>query len=514
MNQRIKIPTLWIVISFLSITSLSCNHGQRKKEAEKTPERLRVSRVNPHLLETTKGKPLFLNNYTVWMIIQNGTREDMVELMSILKAQKFNMISAVMLFGIPVEPYVSDISAYNARAFEYDSLGRPDPLRPITTPGNDPDIPGQYDFWDHVDYLIDLAASNGMYISLHPTWGNWVSGGWSGPAPGDKIIFNKANAYQYGLWLGERYGGKKNLLWMLGGDRCATYNLEDVIFDFREVWRSMAEGLADGANGGENQDGDADYNHLLISYHSTKWKPNSSEWFHNDPWLAFNSIQDTPYDQVESIPYDYNLAPTKPTWLFEGVYEEERISAWGSRYQAYQTVFAGGFGHTYGSSIYNFPPDGWRELAMLPGARQMAHLYTVTRKIWTDAQFLDRVPDQNLIIGDQGNTYRSGEWDLKGNKLDNPGYSDRITAIRGGNGGWAMVYSAKGKEIILDLSLLQKQKMNVYWFNPRNGKWWVNSEEFNEMTPFLTEFVTGTQTYKFNPPGNPGNNNDWVLILK
>ncbi|MBE9509565.1 MAG: DUF4038 domain-containing protein, partial [Bacteroidetes bacterium] len=284
------------------------------------------------------------------------------------------------------------------------------------------------------------------------------------------------------------------------------------LHDYREVWRAMAEGLADGANGVDNQDGKADYSNVLISFHPRKWAPNSSEWFHNDPWLVFNSIQDTPYDQVVSVPHDYSLVPAKPTWLFEGRYEG-RISEWGVRNQAYQTVFAGGFGNTYGSDIWKFPPN-WRDLAMLPAAGQMAHLYTVAREIWTDTQFLDRMPDQDLIIGDRGSTYGDGEWDQAGRKKDDPGSSDRITAIRGDNGTWAMAYSANGREITLDLSLLYNSKMNVYWFSPRNGKWWVNGEELNKLTPFQTGLVTGNGSYIFDPPGTPGINNDWVLILK
>ena len=514
---RITIPELliFIGISLFSFTNLSCinkkgnNLGQ---DTLKTPERLRVSYVNPHLLETVNGVPVFLNNYTAWKLIKNGTREEMAELITICKNQKFNMISSVLLNDNNDVSYSSDTSVYGDLPFVCDSFGNPDPVRPDTTPGNDPNVPGQYDYWDHVDYVIDLSAKNGMYISLHPTWGHWISGGYNGPAPGDQIIFNKLNAYKYGVWLGQRYGGKDNLLWMIGGDRSAIYDLKDGLHDYREVWRAMAEGLADGANGVDNQDGEADYSNVLISFHPRKWAPNSSEWFHNDPWLVFNSIQDTPYDQVVSVPHDYSLVPAKPTWLFEGRYEG-RISEWGVRNQAYQTVFAGGFGNTYGSDIWKFPPN-WRDLAMLPAAGQMAHLYTVAREIWTDTQFLDRMPDQDLIIGDRGSTYGDGEWDQAGRKKDDPGSSDRITAIRGNNGTWAMAYSANGREITLDLSLLNNSKMNVYWFSPRNGKWWVNGEELNKLTPFQTGLVTGNGSYIFDPPGTTGINNDWVLILK
>ena len=307
-------------------------------------------------------------------------------------------------------------------------------------------------------------------------------------------------------------GGKNNLLWMTGGDRSAIYDLKNGQHDYREVWRAMAEGLADGANGVDNLDGQADYSNILISFHPRKWAPNSSEWFHNDPWLAFNSTQDTPYDQVVLIPHDYNLMPAKPTWLFEGRYEGV-MSAWGVRYQAYQTVFAGGFGNTYGSDIWQFPPN-WRELTMLPAAGQMAHLYTVVRGIWTDAQFLDRIPDQDLIVGDQGNTRGDGEWDYSGRKKNDPSSSERITAIRGSNGEWAMVYSANGRDISLDLTRLYSGKMDAYWFNPRNGMWRVIDEEFNKPTPFLTGLITGSGNHTFEAPGVPGRDNDWVLILK
>ncbi|MEA1878445.1 MAG: DUF4038 domain-containing protein [Bacteroidota bacterium] len=470
-------------------------------------ERLRVSHTNPHLLETVNGVPVFLNNYTAWSLIRNGSREEIAELITICKSQKFNVISAV----IPFLAKNNGTFAYSSLSFYNDSAGIPDPSRPFTTPGNNPEVPGEYDFWDHVDYVIDHTAENGMYISLHPTWGNRVSGGYNGSISGEEIIFDIENAYKYGQWLGRRYGGKDNLLWMLGGDRSAIYDHKNGLFDYCEVWRAMAEGLTDGANGVDNQDGQADYGNILISFHPRKWAPNSSEWFHNDPWLTFNSIQDTPYDQVVSIPHDYKLEPVKPTWLFEGRYEG-RMSDWGMRYQAYQTVFAGGFGSTYGSEIYSFPSN-WRELAILPGAKQMAHLYTVAREIWTDKQFLDRMPDQNLIVGDQGNTYGDGERDDSGKLLDKPGSSDRISALRGGDGSWAIVYSANGRDLTLNLSLLCEGKFDVYWFNPRNGKWWVDSEESDKITPLQNILVTGDGSYTFDPPGIPGIDNDWLLIL-
>ncbi|OFY65069.1 MAG: hypothetical protein A2Y71_15450 [Bacteroidetes bacterium RBG_13_42_15] len=49
-----------------------------------------------------------------------------------------------------------------------------DVSRPLTTNGNSFDDPIQYDFWDHVDYLIDLARENGLYMTLIPVRGSNV----------------------------------------------------------------------------------------------------------------------------------------------------------------------------------------------------------------------------------------------------------------------------------------------------------------------------------------------------
>ena len=504
--KSLKLPLIFFIILFFTFFNLSC---KGKDITQRHTERLRISPLNPHLLETVSGVPMFLNNYTVWSLISNSTREDIAELLIICKTRKFNMISAV------IPPFFEgkhDSTVYDVPPFVTDSAGVPDPAKPVITSGNDPDIPGQYDCWDHIDYIIDLAAENGIYIMLLPTWGSWVSGGYDGDLSREKIIFNKKNAYQYGLWLGQRYGKKENLLWMLGGDRSAIYERKEGLYDYREIWRAMAEGLADGTNGIDQQDGQANYSNLLISFHPRKWAPNSSAWFHNDQWLAFNSIQDTPYDQVTSLPHDYNLKPFKPIWLFEGRYEG-RSSAWGIRYQAYQTVFAGGFGNTYGSGNYCFPSN-WKKLIKLPGAEQMAYLYNINREIWTDAQFLERTPDQKLILGDKGNTYGNGQYDLSGKILKNPGYSDRITAMRGAKGKWALVYTANGREITLNLSRLYKGKLNAYWFNPRNGKWRVKDKEYIKPQPFLNGLITGSGNHIFTPPGSPGPENDWVLVLK
>jgi hypothetical protein len=88
-----------------------------------------------------------------------------------------------------------------------------DPATPHTTPGNKADNPEDYDYWDHVDFIVDEAAKRGLYIAMLPSWGDKWNKKWGqGPE-----IFTPANAETYGEWLGRRYRDKA-IIWVLGGD--------------------------------------------------------------------------------------------------------------------------------------------------------------------------------------------------------------------------------------------------------------------------------------------------------
>ena len=77
-----------------------------------------------------------------------------------------------------------------------------DPSKPNITPGNDPANKEQYDFWDHIDYIIDRAAAKGIFIGMVPVWGSNVK---------NKIV-NISNAAIYASWLANRYKDKPNIV--------------------------------------------------------------------------------------------------------------------------------------------------------------------------------------------------------------------------------------------------------------------------------------------------------------
>ena len=79
--------------------------------------------------------------------------------------------------------------------------------------------------------------------------------------------------------------------------------------------------------------------------------------------------------------------------------------------------------------------------------------------------------------------------------------TERIAATGGADGTWALAYTPRGESFSVDLGQLQGQRFSAQWFDPRTGK----QHTLGELNK------SGRQT--FNPPGEPGPGNDWILIL-
>ena len=472
---------------------------------------------NGRFLVHANGEGFFPIADTAWAIAWRLTREEVDRYMAHRKAQRFNTIALVSFPSYDGMKLFEN--AYGDLPFQVSNDAWV-PLHPLVTEGASPENSDEYDYWDHLEYIIDTAQAHGMYVTLLPSWGGYVAGSYVKGAPSAEIIFNVESGYNYGQWLGERFSKKKNIIWMMGGDRSAVYGERD----YRAVFRAVAEGVADGVNGVHQPDSKADYSTTLMSFHPRKWAPNSSEWFHSDPWLDFNSMQDQPVDQIAATDFDYALATPKPTWLFEGGYEfrargDNVYKDWQIRYQSYHTVFAGGFGVTYGSmNIYHCGggvmaldepvttgnPTDFEVSLDEPGALDMQHLYNLMKSVSND-QYLDRVPDQALIDGDAG-IVDQGEGV----------HSNRLQATRGAKGDYAMIYSANGRDIPVKMDRLAPSAMNAYWFSPRNGLWHNGESESADQKPFMEKVTSGPDApvQAFEAPGEVADGNDWVLVLK
>jgi hypothetical protein len=315
-----------------------------------------------------------------------------------------------------------------------------DPARPNVTPGKNPKRPGEYDYWDHVDYVIDRAKAHGLTLGLLPLFVGHRGDGYR--------YLNPNNAAVYGRFLGERYGRKPHILWILGGDN--TPDTEEK----RKVWHEMARGIAVGVTGSE------EYYRTLMTYHINSAN-SSSHWFHKAPWLDFNMVQVWGNEQgiYPKLVEDYNRTPAKPTGLGEGSYENgpqyptRPIDALKIRKQAYWSYLAGGY-HTYGNTdTWNFSsykPEGtqdWKAALHSPGA---AHL-SVLAKFFKSLPWWQLVPDQTLFAEGAGT----------GETLN--------AAMRSTEGDRLLVYLSHPTPISLHLDRITAGAALATWIDPQTG---------------------------------------------
>jgi hypothetical protein len=426
--------------------------------------RIRVS-DNHRFLVTEDGKPFFWLGDTAWELFHRLSLVE-AELYLRNRAEKhFTVIQAVALA-------------------EFDGLRMANTNGDIPFEGNDPDHPNEA-YFVHLDKVIGIAASLGLYIGLLPTWGDKVNRQW-GAGP---VIFTPENARRYGGWLGKRYAAHTNILWILGGDRPAVTETED----YREIWREMAAGIDEGSG-----------RKVFKTYHPMGGA-SSSAWLHEEPWLDMNMMQ-SGHGQGHDVPvwemvaHDYALQPAKPMLDGEPNYEDHPVNPWPKwdpangyfrdndvRKQIYRSVFAGACGVTYGHhsmwQFYqssrepiNYPDRDWLEALNRPGASQVQYL----KALMESRPYLARIPDQSLLVSDPGN---GGE---------------HVQATRDQEGSYAFIYCPTSRPVRVELVKLVGKSVQASWYDPRSGQ------------IQLVGTFPGQSTQSFSPPLEGP---DWVLIL-
>jgi len=151
------------------------------------------------------------------------TREDVDLYLRTRALQGFTVIQAGVVMG---EERVG--GTLHANICGDTAFTNGDPAQPLRTPSRDPEEAQQYDYWDHVDYIVKRAEAHGLTLGLLPLFVGWRGDGHKYLKP--------ENAYDYGLFLGRRYQDKSHLVWILGGD--STPDTETK----QKFWHEMAPG--------------------------------------------------------------------------------------------------------------------------------------------------------------------------------------------------------------------------------------------------------------------------------
>ena len=339
-------------------------------------------------------------------------------------------------------------------------------------------------YFNYAKEAIDAVAERGLYVALN--YGEAVRG----DTP--YSVASAEEAYAYARQVGETFRAQtleNKIIWVNGQDR--NPDREPLTLEIRVA---AAEGLADGVNGEDSFDGEADYSTTFMSYHpdgnfqGQAWS--SSNWFQDSAWLDFNIIN-TYRGYSGILPLlegDVQATPTKPTLCYEPSYEEstfddELRTDWHTRFQGYWCALSGSLGYAYGhdSGFRLTRAENYPELLQSPGRADMSFL----KQVMTSEPLAGRVPDQSLIASDTGTADTA---------------KDYVAAARGGDGSYAFVYTTNGRSFDLALDKLA-DGLTARWFDPREG------------TYQAAESVAG-DVQTFDPPGEPGEGNDWLLVLE
>jgi len=426
---------------------------------------------NGRYLQHENGEPFFWLGDTAWLLFQRLDRDQVKQYFENRKEKGFNVVQCIFIQNH------THTNAYGDPAYLNSDL-----TQPAQTPGNDPQDAQQYDYWDHVDYVVEVAAKNGIYVALLTSWRDLVR---------REKDLTAEKIEPFAAHLANHFKDKPNIIWINGGSAKGGSNTE--------IWETLGAALKK-----------TDPNHL-ITFHPFG-RMQTSTWFQNTSWLDLNMFASghRNYDQDDTtkkygednwryVLEDLSKTPLKPTIDGEPSYEnlpegihDATLPYWQAsdvRRYAYWSVFAGACGHVYGENtvrqVYlqgvNKAESGAKldffEALDVPGAFQMQYV----KNLILSRPFFVRLNDQSAVAGDEGQRY------------------DRILVMRGND--YLMAYTYTGRDFTVQMGKISGDKVTAWWYDTRTG-------QAHNMGIFANK---GPQ--KFDPPGVKHNGNDWVLVL-
>ncbi len=394
-------------------------------------ENLKVSE-NQRFLMTADGKPFFWLGETAWLMPERLNREEVSYYLATCQQAGYNVVQVQVINAVP---------AFNAYGI------------PSHTQKGQLLTSGAYSYWDHMDYIIDTAERNNIYIGMVCIWGGLVKAG----------KMNVEQAKTYGRFLAQRYKNRPNIIWIIGGD---------IQGDIKpEVWESLAKTIKS-----------IDKRHLMTFHPRGRYT--SARWWSKASWMDFHTFQsghrrygqrmkdkaypipdNTEEDNWMYVDSTWHYSPIKPVLDDEPVYEgipkglhdatEGLWQACDVRRYAYWSVFAGSCGHTYGNNaIMQFYREGyppayfchkpWTVALDDPGFHQMKYL----KKLMLALPYFERIPDQSIIV-DNGTRY------------------DRLAATRGSD--YLLVYNHTCRDMRIDLRKISGKQKKVWWMDASTG---------------------------------------------
>ena len=335
------------------------------------------------------------------------------------------------------------------------------------------------DFFARVDAAVKAAADAGIVLFLDPI----ETGGF--------LTTLKANgvdaARNYGQFIGKRYVGNDNIVWLHGNDFQSWQTAGD-----DAVVQAVALGI---------RDFDTRHLHTIeLNYNVSSSLDDAANWSSTQfPILGINATY-TYYPTYAQLYKDYNRANFLPNVMIEANYEGENnlggphtTNAHDCRTEYYWSNLAGASGSFYGNHwIWPLDP-AWKSHLDDPGAVQVKYV----QGLFLPRAWYALVPDQmNTIVVSGIGTYAD-----TGNAQDNTYATTAATA----DGTLVMTYMPTARAITVDMSKLAGSAV-ARWYDPTTG----------DYTEIAGSPLDNSGMKPFTPPTakHADGFDDWVLVLR
>ena len=111
---------------------------------------------NHRFLMFENGTPFFWQGETAWLMPERLNRDEAAYYLQTCRDAGYNMVQVQVMNGVPSFNIYGQMSLIDG--FNFDAINQK----------------GVYGYWDHLDYMIDQAAENGIYVGMVCIWGGLV----------------------------------------------------------------------------------------------------------------------------------------------------------------------------------------------------------------------------------------------------------------------------------------------------------------------------------------------------
>jgi hypothetical protein len=396
-------------------------------------------KVDPsgRFLVDQRGSPFLVHGDTPWSLTHNLTFEEAVRYLEDRRARGFD----ALLVSAP-DAYDPDGKAtYSPDRYGHQPFEDGDWTRPVEA------------YWAHVDRVLRLTEEMGFLVLFAPAYLGCCGDGYEAQVAKN----GETRALAYGRWIGRRYAGLTNLVWVHGGDRNPFIVEKEV--------RAIARGIRESG---------------APQMQTAHWASGTSGLDHLADVLDFNTSYT--YGPVAwRVLHDRAAHPQRPTILVETHYENDfgRKTAEDVRAYPYRALLSGAAGDMFGNKPAWYCGRGWESALARPGSRYME----IARRFFDSRDWWALEPDitHDVVVDGRGD----------------PGGDDgaQVAVTRGGD--LLVAYLPSRLTLTVRLDRLSGPELRGHWFDPRTGT----------ATSIGTMPRAGVRA--FSPPAD----GDWLLVL-